>query len=119
MLEEKQIFINYLSQNGFSKEIAELYVNSLSKSPEEPTDLKFSSILKLIKFTLSLKNLNLPEIKTLDLTEPVKSYRINPLSGLLDDFIDGNLNEDEINEVITTFDNLKKRYYIVVKCNYQ
>lgn len=109
MEEEKQILINYLSQNGFSKESAELYVNSLSKNPEEPTDLKFSSILKLIQFTLSLKNLNLTEIKTLDFTETVKSSRINPLSGLLDDFIAGNLNEDEFNEIITTFNNLKKR----------
>ncbi|MCT2410030.1 hypothetical protein NZD88_20940 [Chryseobacterium antibioticum] len=107
MMEEKQILINYLSQNGFSKESAELYVNSLSKNPEEPTDLKFSSILRLIKFTL---NLDLPKIKTLDLTEPVKSYRIKPLSNILDDFIDGNLNEDEINEVITRFDNIKKEY---------
>lgn len=109
MEEEKQILINYLSQNGFSKESAELYVNCLSKNPEAPTDLKFSSILKLIKFTLSLQNLNFPEIKTLDFTEPVKSYRINPLSGLLDGFIAGNLNEDEFNGIITTFNNLKKR----------
>jgi len=58
----------------------------------------------------STLNLDLPEIKTLDLTEPVKSYRIKPLSNILDDFIDENLNEDEINEVITTFDNIKKEY---------
>lgn len=46
---EKQILIDYLSQNGFSKESAELYLNSLSKKPQEPTDLKFNSILKIMK----------------------------------------------------------------------
>lgn len=51
MEEEKKILINYLSQNGFSKVSAELYVNSLLKNPEEPTDLKFNFILKLIRFT--------------------------------------------------------------------
>lgn len=52
---EKQILIEYLSKNGFSKESAELYVNSLAKNPQEPTDLKFSFILNLIKFTLDIK----------------------------------------------------------------
>ena len=33
-----------------------MYVNSLLKHPEEPTDIKFSSILKMIKFILNLKN---------------------------------------------------------------
>ncbi|MCD0480408.1 hypothetical protein LPB90_18370 [Chryseobacterium sp. LC2016-29] len=107
MEEEKQILINYLSQNGFSKESADLYVNSLSKKPEEPTDLKFSTILELVKFTL---NLDLSKIKTLDLTEPVKSSRIDPLKGLLDDFIAGNLNEDEVNKLITQFDDIKNEY---------
>lgn len=51
MEEEKKILIDYLSQNGFSKISAELYVHSLLKNPEEPTDLKFDSILKLIRFT--------------------------------------------------------------------
>lgn len=54
-MEVKQIFIDYLSQNGFSNESAVLYVNNLLKTPDEPTDLKFSSILKIIKFTLNLK----------------------------------------------------------------
>lgn len=54
-MEEKQILINYLSQNEFSKHCAKLYVNNLSKNPQESTDLKFSSILNIIKFTLNLK----------------------------------------------------------------
>mgnify|MGYP001047492217 CR=1 FL=1 len=106
-MQEKQILIDYLSQNGFSNESATLYVNSLLKNPEEPTGLKISAILNIIKFTLKL---NTPELKTLELTEPVKIHRINPLSNLLDDFIDGKLNEDEVNQLITQFDNIKKQY---------
>lgn len=53
---EKQILIEYLSQNGFSKENAALYVNSLSKNPQDPTDFKFSSILKLIEFAIKKNN---------------------------------------------------------------
>lgn len=98
---------------NFLRKVKSFMFSILSKNPEEPTDLKFSSILNLIKFTLSLKNLNLPEIITLDFTDSVKRHRINPLSGLLDDFIAGNLNEDEFNEIITTFNNLKK-YFILV-----
>lgn len=56
-MQEKQILIDYLSQNGFSNESATLYVNSLLKNPEEPTGLKISAILNIIKFTL---NLNTP-----------------------------------------------------------
>lgn len=85
-MQEKQILIDYLSQNGFSNESATLYVNSLLKNPEEPTGLKISVILNIIKFTLKL---NTPELKTLELKEPVKILQINPLSNLLDDFIDG------------------------------
>lgn len=51
MEESKQILIKFLSQNGFSKESAGLYVNSLSNEPQQPTNLKFNTILKLIKFT--------------------------------------------------------------------
>lgn len=42
--------------------------------------------------------------------DEIKSSRINPLSNILDDFIVGNLNEDEFNEIITKFDNIKKEY---------
>ncbi|WP_241282938.1 hypothetical protein [Chryseobacterium timonianum] len=106
-MQEKQILLDYLSQNGFSNESATLYVNSLLKNPEEPTGLKISAILNSVKFTLKL---NTPELKTLELTEPVKIHRINPLSNILDDFIDGKLNEDEVNQLITQFDNIKKQY---------
>ncbi|PWN59142.1 hypothetical protein [Chryseobacterium oncorhynchi] len=40
----------------------------------------------------------------------IKSIPINPVSNLLNDFIAGNVNEDEVNEIITKFDNIKKEY---------
>ena len=55
---------------------------------------------------------NFPDFHITDFSEPIKNYRLNPLSGLLDDFITGNLNENEINEVITEFDKIKKEYNI-------
>jgi len=91
----------------FQMKVHTLYVNSLLKNPEEPKGLKISAILNTIKFTLKL---NTSELKTLELTEPVKIHRINPLSNLLDDFIDGKLNEDEVNQLIMQFDNIKKQY---------
>ncbi|MCS3533100.1 hypothetical protein [Chryseobacterium sp. JUb7] len=39
-MQEKQILIDYLSQNGFSNESATLYVNSLLKNPENIDKLK-------------------------------------------------------------------------------
>lgn len=53
-MQEKQILIDYLFQNGFSNESATLYVNSLLKNLEEPTELKISATLNIIKFTLKL-----------------------------------------------------------------
>jgi hypothetical protein len=53
MSREKKLLIEFLSQNGFDKDAANVYVTSLSKHPNEPTGLRFSAILELISFALN------------------------------------------------------------------
>lgn len=72
MITEKEILIEYLSKNGFSKASAEIYVSSLANDPEQPTNLKFTSILEIINFALNQNNV--AKIKEKDGIEEYISY---------------------------------------------
>lgn len=73
---EKQILIEYLSQNGFSKDSAALYVSSLFKNPDEPTNLKFNSILGLIKFATNISTIKDELIDNVDFINDRNLYQL-------------------------------------------